>query len=196
MIVQLSGTLTSKEPGHCVIDVGGVGYGLCISLTSLGQLPEAGQKASVAVHTYVREDQLSLYGFTTEEERTIFRKLISISGIGPKIALAVLSGLTPEGIVAAVGTRDHARLATIPGIGKKTAERMVVELGDMFAREMRSRPQHGAAGPAVFADALSALTNLGYQRAHAENALKKAAVSEEMKVEDAIKAALRELCKA
>jgi len=196
MIVNLTGRLSAKEPGHCVVDVNGVGYGVSVSLTSFSQLPELGSEVTLSVHTHVREDQLALYGFSTEKERTIFRKLISISGIGPKIALSILSGLTPDDIVDAVGSRNIARLSTIPGIGKKTAERMVVELGDMFAREMKTRPDKSGPGSTILEDALSALTNLGYTRAHAEGALNKIAISENMRVEAAIKAALKELCRA
>lgn len=196
MIFHLTGLLAAKEPGHCVVDVGGVGYGLSVSLNSFAALPAVGQEVKLSVHTYVREDQLVLFGFSTPKERTVFRKLISISGIGPKIAMAMLSGLTPDDIVDAVGSRDSARLSTIPGIGRKTAERMIVELGDMFSREMTVRTARDASRTPVFEDALSALLNLGYTRANAENALKRAEVSESMRVEQAIKAALKELCRA
>lgn len=196
MIFHLTGLLAAKEPGHCVVDVGGVGYGLSVSLNSFASLPAVGQEVKLSVHTYVREDQLVLFGFSTPKERTVFRKLINISGIGPKIAMAMLSGLTPDDIVDAVGSRDSARLSTIPGIGKKTAERMIVELGDMFSREMTVRTARDASRTPIFEDALSALLNLGYTRANAENALKRAEVSESMRVEQAIKAALKELCRA
>ena len=197
MISYLTGRLLSKEPGRCVIDVGGVGYGLNISLGSLGELPEPGETVSLNVHTYVREDQLVLYGFATAKERTIFQKLIGISGVGPKIALAMLSGLTPEDIVEAVAARDGARLATIPGIGKKIADRLIVELGDQLSREFPSHAAEGTAKPrGLIDDAVSALQNLGYPRSVAENALKRAQISATMKVEEAIRMALRELCKA
>jgi len=196
MISNLTGRLSAKEPGHCVVDVNGVGYGISVSLTSFSQLPDVGSDVTLSIHTHVREDQLALFGFSTEKERTIFRKLISISGIGPKTALSVLSGLTPDDIVDAVGSRNIARLSTIPGIGKKTAERMVVELGDLFAREIKTRPEKTGAGSTIIDDALSALINLGYTRAYAEGALKKVPISENIKVEAVIKAALKELCRA
>ena len=197
MIVNLTGRLSAKEPGHCVIDVGGIGYGVNVSLNSLSQLPEEGCEVSLAVHTYVREDQLVLFGFTTPKERSIFRRLIGISGVGPKIALAMISGLSPDDIVEAVGNRNAARLTTIPGIGKKTAERMVLELGDLFARQMSKQGTKGISGASgIRADAVSALLNLGYVRFVAENALKKVEVSDSMRVEEVIKAALRELCRS
>jgi len=197
MIVNLTGRLSAKEPGHCVIDVGGIGYGVNVSLNSLSQLPEEGCEVSLAVHTYVREDQFVLFGFTTPKERSIFRRLIGISGVGPKIALAMLSGLSPDDIVEAVGNRNTARLTTIPGIGKKTAERMVLELGDLFARQMSEQGTKGTSGASgIRSDAVSALLNLGYIRATAENALKKVEVSDSMRIEEVIKAALRELCRS
>ncbi len=197
MIVNLTGRLSAKEPGHCVIDVGGIGYGVNVSLNSLSQLPEEGCEVSLAVHTYVREDQLVLFGFTTPKERSIFRRLIGISGVGPKIALAMLSGLSPDDIVEAVGNRDAARLTTIPWIGKKTAERMVLELGDLFARHMSQQGTKGTPGASgIRSDAVSALLSLGYVRATAENALKKVEVSDTMRIEEVIKAALKELCRS
>ena len=196
MIVHLTGTLIAKEPNRCAIDVAGVGYGVAITLTAFGALPEAGATVSLPVHTYVREDQLTLYGFASAAERALFLKLIGVSGVGPKTAMGILSGLPNADLVAAIAAGDAARLATVPGVGKKTAERMIVELKDALTREQPFIPG-AAAGPAsVRDDALSALTNLGYPRAVAENALKKVAGSSTMSVEEAIRSALRELCRA
>lgn len=195
MIVQLSGTLVQKEPGHCVVDVGGVGYGVSVSLTTFGQLPEAGKEVTLPVHTYVREDQLVLFGFATAKERLMFRKLITISGIGPKIALAILSGLSPDDLLASVGRSDAARLSSIPGIGKKTAERMIVELRGMIPENFSTAGAAGGA-PSVREDSISALVNLGYTRAAAEAALAKARPDEGATLEATIRAALKELCKA
>lgn len=195
MIVNLSGVLLEKEPGHCVIDVGGVGYGVRVSLSTFGQLPDAGCEVRLPIHTYVREDQLVLYGFATAAERELFCKLISISGVGPKIALAVLSGLPPEDLVRAIGSGDAARLSSIPGIGKKTASRMIVELKGMLPDDLRIGGLSGAKR-SIRDDAVSALMNLGYSKAHAESALDKVELTDETTIEEAIRTGLKELCKA
>lgn len=196
MISQLTGTLLEKEPHHCTIDVGGVGYGVCVSLSTYGSLPELGVRVTLPIHTYVREDQLVLFGFATADERTLFLKLIAISGVGPKTAMGILSGLPPAELVEAIGRGDAARLATVPGVGKKTAERMIVELKDSLTRDLRLTHLAACpAFPAVRDDALSALINLGYAKPVAEAALNKAGCSDEMSVEAAIRAALKELCR-
>ena len=128
MIALLTGTVSSKAPDHCVIDVGGVGYKVLVSLTTFGSLPEVGSTLSLQIHTYVREDQLELFGFSSPEERELFQRLISISGVGPKMALGVLSGLPPRELAEAIGNEDHVRLTRIPGVGRKTADRIIVEL--------------------------------------------------------------------
>ena len=193
MIVNLTGTLLKKDHSCCVIDVGGVGYGVRTSLNALETMPEVGERVNLPVHTYVREDQMVLFGFSSEEERALFLKLIQISGIGPKIAMAVLSGLPPANLVKTIDAGDSARLATIPGIGKKTAERMVVELKGSLARDPQLAPAVGEAS--VLEDATSALANLGYPRQTAEVALRKAGVKDGMQIEEAIRAALKELCR-
>jgi Holliday junction DNA helicase RuvA len=195
MIVNLSGVLLEKEPGHCVIDVGGVGYGVRVSLSTFGQLPDAGKEVRLPIHTYVREDQLVLYGFSTTGERELFRKLISISGVGPKLALAVLSGLPPGDLVRAIGSGDAARLSSIPGIGKKTASRMIVELKGMLPDDLGIGSASGARR-SIRDDAVSALMNLGYSKAHAESALDKVELTDDTKIEEAIRTGLKELCKA
>ncbi len=187
-----------KEPNRCTIDVSGVGYGVLISLGTYGTLPDAGSEVSLPVHTYVREDQLVLFGFASAEERTLFLKLISISGVGPKTAMAILSGLPPHDLVQAIAGGDVAKLSTVPGVGKKTAERMVVELKDSIGRDVKIASASAGRGrvDSIKEDALSALLNLGYQRAVAENVLKKSEWTENITVEEALRSALRELCRA
>jgi Holliday junction DNA helicase RuvA len=196
MIVQLTGRLVHKEPGSCVIDVGGVGYGVVVSLHAFASLPESGSSVCMPVHTHVREDQLLLYGFQSAEERSLFRKLIAVGGIGPKTAMAVLSGLPPPDLVEAISRGDSARLSTIPGIGRKTAERMIVELRDMLAREPRAYAGgEAAAGLGVREGAISALMNLGYARPVADGALRRSKIPDGAPIEEVIKVALRELCR-
>jgi len=195
MIVNLSGVLLEKEPGHCVIDVGGVGYGVRVSLSTFSKLPDAGCEVRLPIHTYVREDQLVLYGFATAAERGLFCKLISISGVGPKIALAVLSGLSPDDLVEAISSGDAARLSGIPGIGKKTASRMIVELKGMLPDDLRIGGASGATR-SIRGDAVSALMNLGYSKAQAESALDKVEFTDDTTIEEAIRTSLKELCKA
>ena len=199
MIAHLTGKLSSKAPDHCVIDVNGVGYRVTLSLSTFSALPGIGEPVSLTIHTHVREDQLTLYGFGTAEERSLFTRLISISGVGPKTALALLAGLSAAHLIETIGSEDMARLATIPGVGKKTAERIVVELKDKLARNMLAfSPSLSSSSSAggMYEDALSALTNLGYHRSVAENALKKSGWSDKMRIEEGIRLALKELCRA
>lgn len=196
MIGFLSGSIISKFPDHCVIDVGGVGYTVSVSLSTFAGLPEIGSQTKLLVHTHVREDILALYGFATEEEKSLFLKLIGISGVGPKTALAILSGFPVADLVEAIGCENRALLSTIPGVGRKTAERIIVELKDRIARETPSRTAPQSARGRLFEDVVSALTNLGYQRVVAESALKRAGWSDTMSIEDAIRAGLKELCRA
>lgn len=197
MIANLTGTLAAKSPDHCVIDVGGVGYGVHVSLTTFSTLPATGASASLAIHTHVREDQLILYGFATPEEKTLFQRLIAVSGVGPKTALAVLSGIPAGQLAQAIAGHDWARLATIPGIGKKTAERIIVELGDRILRDVPSSAaaSAGTEGHRLHDEALSALVNLGYARHVAERALGKIEWSSAPSLEEAIRSALKELCR-
>ncbi len=160
MIARISGVLLSKEPEEVVVDCHGVGYRLLCPLSTFMRLPEAGEATALFVHTLVREDALHLYGFLDEEERRLFRLLLTVQKIGPRLALAVLSGLSPEAVAEAIRAGDAPRLATIPGIGKKTAERLVLEL--------RERVGGGAEGATTASadlegDARSALVNLGYR---------------------------------
>lgn len=198
MIAHLSGKLLHKEPGLCIIDVGGVGYGVSVSLTTFSALPEVGGNVGIQVHTHVREDQLVLFGFATHLERELFRRLISVSGVGPKIALAILSGLSPEDLIHSIGSGNAPRLSSIPGIGTKTAQRMIVELKDVLPAIAGGKPFGVApsAQASVRDDALSALLNLGYPKGAAESALDKAALAEGTTIEEAVRAGLKELCKA
>lgn len=156
-----------------MVEASGVGYEVAISIPTFTALPAEGAPVSLLIHTHVREDALALFGFTTATEKRLFEKLLGISGIGPKLALTVLSGLPPERLVAAIQAQDHAMLTRIPGVGKKTAERIVLELRDKL-QELAAAPIPGAATP-VAEDVLSALVNLGYQRVAAQKALETAA---------------------
>jgi Holliday junction DNA helicase RuvA len=170
MIGRLTGRLAEKSPDQLILDVAGVGYLIHIPLSTFYELPEAESPASLFIHTHVREDALALYGFLTERERSLFLLLISVAGIGPRVALTVLSGIPPAELVEALRAQDVRRLIAIPGVGKKTAERMVLELSEKVARFAAET----AAAPSTIVskdDVLSALVNLGYRRAEAERAV-------------------------
>ena len=169
MIAWLRGKLVEKEPARVVIDVNGVGYEVFIPTTTFTVMPSAGADVSLDIHTHVREDALALYGFSSRQERRVFERLISISGIGPRLAVTILSGGSVEGLVGAIRRGDLARLTSIPGVGKKTAERIVVELKDKLQNLSEE-----AAKPVVENDVLSALENLGYSRPIAEAAVRRA----------------------
>lgn len=169
MIAHLRGRLADKNPSRIVVDVNGVGYEVFVPVTTFNTLPEKGADVSIDVHTHVREDVIALYGFSSRRERAIFEKLMTISGIGPKLAVTILSGGSVEDLVGAIRRNDLARLTAIPGVGKKTAERIVVELKDKLQEFAMT-----AEKPAVEMDVLSALENLGYNRAMAEGALNRA----------------------
>jgi Holliday junction DNA helicase RuvA len=171
MIARLRGTLIEKSPSRIVVDAGGVGYDVMVPLSTFYGLGEAGATVALRIHTHVREDVIALFGFATPLEQDLFERLIAISGIGPKLALAVLSGIDPAELVRAIRTQDVARLTRIPGVGKKTAERIGLELKDRLpqAAEPSGGPAPGAED--VRSDLLSALTNLGYKGAVAEKAV-------------------------
>jgi len=199
MIAQLRGRLLEKHPNRVVLDVNGVGYDVHVPLSTFYEMAEPGAEVVLRVHTHVREDALLLFGFATRLELQIFERLIGVSGIGPKLALAVLSGLEPGELVAAIRTANVARLTGIPGIGKKTAERIGLELKDKMAS---IAPEASAASPpaddseAVRTDLLSALMNLGYHRPLAERAVNAAlANAHGGSFEATLKHALRELAK-
>jgi Holliday junction DNA helicase RuvA len=174
VIARLSGTVIEKHLNRVVVDVAGVGYDVLVPLSTFYGLGEAGAAITLRVHTHVREDQIALYGFATTLEQDLFERLISISGIGPKLALAVLSGIDPSELVRAIRFQDVARLTRIPGVGKKTAERIGLELKDRMPQSAPAGPGASEAlepGEDLRADLLSALANLGYQRAAAEKAV-------------------------
>ncbi len=170
MIAHLSGALFEKHLQRLVVDVGGVGYELHVPLSTLYVVGDVGATVALHVHTHVREDALQLFGFATTLERTLFERLIGISGIGPKVALAVLSGIEPAELVRAIRHGDLARLTSIPGVGRKTAERIVIELRDRLPPGLAPDASPDGVDD-VRGDVVSALGNLGYQRAAAEKAL-------------------------
>ncbi|HLL77313.1 MAG TPA: Holliday junction branch migration protein RuvA [Pyrinomonadaceae bacterium] len=181
MIANLSGKLIDRHATSVVLDVGGVGYEVTIPVTTFYDLEETGQTVSLRIYTHVREDTLQLFGFKTLRERELFQMLISVSGVGPKSAVAMLSGMSADEIITAIRTNNLARLTSIPGVGKKTAERLVLDLRDKMAalsspaleEQFAAASEAGAVASedSLREDALSALNNLGYQRAAAEKAI-------------------------
>ena len=199
MIAHLRGRLLEKHPNRIIVDVQGVGYEAHVPLSTFYEMPEPGGEITLRVHTHVREEALSLYGFATLLELQLFERLIGVSGIGPKLALAVLSGIEPNELIAAVRHGNVARLTAIPGVGKKTAERIGLELKDKLAAFL---PVEGAAsvpasaGESLRTDVLSALINLGYHRPLAERALDAALKSDNAgSFEQTLKVAWRELAR-
>ena len=197
MIAFLRGRILDKHPNRIVVDVNGVGYELYVPLSTYYDVGEAGTEISLRVHTHVREDALQLYGFLTTLEQLLFERLIAISGIGPKLAIAVLSGIDSRELVASVQRADVARLTAIPGIGKKTAERIVLELKDRLrdvAPAVAGAGDQPSSGDRLRDDLVSALENLGYHRPLAEKAVDAARARDGAAAfEDALKDALREL---
>jgi Holliday junction DNA helicase RuvA len=175
MIAHLRGKLLVKHPNQAIVETGGVGYDVNISVPTFSDLPSTGNEVSLHVHTHVREDQIALYGFLRLAEKQLFEKLVTVSGIGPKLAITILSGMPSEEMVGAIRGNDIARLTRIPGIGKKTAERMVLELRDKLPPQTTGQEAVIPIMTPVEQDVLSALLNLGYQRAAAEKTLAAAA---------------------
>ncbi len=199
MIAQLRGRILEKQPNRIVVDVNGVGYDVFVPLSTFYGLGESGSDVVLRIHTHVREDALNLYGFATLLEQELFERLIGVSGIGPKVALAVLSGIEPAELMRAIERSDLARLTAIPGVGKKTSERIVLELKDRLPRPQAVAAAAGAA-PADASDlrddVLSALLNLGYHRPLAEKAVASALkAAPDGGFERTLKQALRELAK-
>lgn len=198
MIAFLRGRVHSKQPNRVIVDVGGVGYDVYVPLSTFYDVGDEGAEIALRTYLHVREDAMQLYGFLTELERQVFERLIAISGIGPKLAIAVLSGMDTRDLVAAVQRGDVARLTGIPGIGKKTAERIVLELKDRLT-PLVAPAAAGTAGPVSPADRsrtdlLSALQNLGYHRQQAERAIETVvAAVPDATFEQALRGALREL---
>jgi len=198
VIAHLRGRLFDKQPNRIVIDVNGVGYDVSVPLSTFYGLGDEGHEIALRIHTHVREDALSLYGFATALELTVFERLIGISGIGPKLALAVLSGIETPELVRAIERGDVARLTAIPGVGKKTSERIVLELKDRLPKTVAVAAANVVPDvPVLRDDLLSALINLGYHRPLAEKAVDAAlkAAGRDAGFERTLKQALRELAK-
>jgi Holliday junction DNA helicase RuvA len=173
MIAHLRGRLFSKQPQQVIVEAAGVGYDVAISVSTYTSLPAEGAEVSLHIHTQVREDILALYGFLDRNDKRIFERLITVSGVGPKLAITIQSGLPADRLVTALRGQDHATLTRIPGVGKKLAERLVVELKDKLDDMATAAPAVAAVGPAA-EDVLSALVNLGYQRPSAQKAIEAA----------------------
>ena len=199
MIAQLRGRILEKHPNRLVVDVHGVGYDVFVPLSTFYGLGDPGSEIALRIHTHVREDAFLLYGFATVLEQDLFERLIGVSGIGPKVALAVLSGIEPLELVRAVERGDVARLTAIPGVGKKTSERIVLELKDRLPRAQVAAVAAGVAPPetsSLHDDLLSALVNLGYHRPLAEKAVESAIKAlPDVGFERTLKQALRELAR-
>ena len=195
MIAQVRGRLVRKEPQEAVVDVGGVGYRVAIPLTTFYRIGEAGDEVTLLTHTHVREDTLALFGFLTPGEQALFERLIAISGVGPKLALSILSGIEAPDLVSALRTSDVTRLTRIPGVGKKTAERLVLELKDKV-QDLAALGEPAPAGPAAATkeDLVSALVHLGYSRPEAERGVDRALKENgEGRFEDLLRRTLRAL---
>jgi Holliday junction DNA helicase RuvA len=199
VIAHLRGRILSKQPNRIIIEVNGVGYDVSVPLSTFYGLGEPGAEINLRIHTHVREDALLLYGFATPLEQELFERLIGVGGIGPKVALSVLSGIEPMELVRAIERGDLARLTAIPGVGKKTSERIVLELKDRLPRSPLA--EDAAAGgtpapPVMRDDVLSALINLGYHRPLAEKAVDAALkATPDGTFERTLKQALRELAR-
>ncbi len=206
MIAHLSGTLLSKQATSVILDVAGVGYEVTIPLSTFYDLEAPGSPVQLRIYTHVREDALQLFGFKTTRERELFMRLISVSGIGPKLGITLLSGMSADEMIASIRTNNLARLTLIPGVGRKTAERLVVELREKVAAlsspeleeelgakaEVRTVPTEDS----VRADALSALLNLGYQRTAAEKAIDSTVgEGDDISVESVLRRSLRKLAR-
>jgi Holliday junction DNA helicase RuvA len=198
LIAFLHGRILEKQPNRIIVDVSGVGYDVSVPLSTFYGLGEAGAEISLRVHTHVREEAIALFGFATRLEQELFERLIAISGIGPKVALAVLSGIEPAELTRAIERADLARLTAIPGVGKKTAERIVLELKDRLPRAHAAPLAVGGGidGSTLRDDVLSALLNLGYHRPLAEKAVESAVrTTPDGNFERTLKQALRELAR-
>jgi Holliday junction DNA helicase RuvA len=175
VIAQLQGRIVRKDPQEAIIDVGGVGYRVLIPVSTFYRLPEEGTQTVLRIHTHVREDALALFGFLTAAEHDLFLRLIEVAGVGPKLAVNVLSGMEAPDLIEALRASDVARLTRIPGVGKKTAERLVLELKDkMPARPPTTDPAAPEPGGTSRDDLLSALVHLGYSRVEAERGVERA----------------------
>ena len=197
MIAQIRGQLIRKNPGSVIVEVNGIGYQVHVSLSTFYDLPEVEQAVQMHTHTYVREDLLQLYGFSTLLEKELFQMLIGVSGIGPKLAINILSGISAPLLLTSLGSGDLSRLVSIPGIGRKTAERMIIDLQEKV-RKMESRAAIPEAGQhpkdEMAEDVISALVNLGYKRSQAEKAVEGVLRQRPgLKLEEALRASLLNL---
>ena len=197
MIALLRGQVFEKHPNRLIVDVAGVGYDVQVPLSTFYTAGDPGSEIALRIHTHVREDQLSLYGFASALELSMFERLIAVSGIGPKLALSVLSGIETKDLVGAIQRNDLARLTGIPGVGKKTAERMCVELRDRLPKAMVASDATPSPGDALRDDLVSALTNLGYHRQAVDKSLDKLVDNVgEQRFEDVLRSALKDLSRA
>ena len=196
MIAQISGKLAQKQPGEVVIDVGGIGYQVFIPLNVFYRLPDIGAPLSLQIHTHVREDAFQLFGFQDLGEKQVFLMLTSVSGIGPKLALNILSGIAAEDLARALKNGDQVRLVAIPGVGRKLAERMIVELKDRFASlapltsDRRSKPEEPSQ---LMQDAVSALINLGYKKPEIERTVREVLKQGDLSLENVLRETLRQM---
>ncbi|NMC72909.1 MAG: Holliday junction branch migration protein RuvA [Geobacteraceae bacterium] len=199
MIALLTGKIAHKSPEYIILDVNGVGYRVQIPFSTYYELPETGAQISLAIYTHVKEDAISLYGFRTPAEKNFFQLLISVSGIGPKMGKDILSNVQVDELAAAITRGDLARLSAVPGIGKKTAERMVLELRDKVLKmEIAPAAADGeSAAPAtgIEEDVASALVNLGYKEAVVKKTLSEMRIAPDASMEDVLKQALKALMK-
>ena len=194
MIAHLRGQLLEKHPNRVIVDVQGIGYDVHVPLSTFYEMAEPGGAIALRIHTHVREDQLALYGFATPVELAMFERLIAVSGIGPKLALAVLSGIETRELVGAIQRNDLARLTAIPGVGKKTAERICVELRDRLPKAIEAAGAPASPADALRDDLASALVNLGYHRQAIDKAIDKVMpASGDARFEDLLRSALKDL---
>ncbi len=199
MIAHIQGRLHFKSPEYLIIDVDGIGYQVQVPLTTFYDLPDVGSTVALHIHTHVREDALKLYGFRSQEERTLFVRLMSVAGIGPRLAVNILSGITPTELADSIIQGNLTRIVAIPGVGRKTAERIMVEMRDklpaLAAEQDAAMPTKRAAAEAMIEDALSALVNLGYKKGVAQRAIEKAQkrLQGEITLENLLKESLRTL---
>ncbi len=191
MIAQIRGTLAHKAPGEVIVDVGGVGYDVLIPLTVFYGLPEIGAPVSLYIHTHLREDALQLFGFQEPQDKQVFLLLNSVAGIGPKLAVNILSGIPAAELTQAIKAGDQLRLVSIPGVGRKLAERMIVELRDKLTTLQPAETAAPSQASHLMLDAVSALVNLGYRQAEVEKNVRDTIRAGKQSLEDVIKEVLR-----
>ncbi|MDD5475846.1 MAG: Holliday junction branch migration protein RuvA [Syntrophales bacterium] len=193
MIAALRGVLSHKSTQHIIVDVNGIGYHVAVPLSTFYLLPDVGTTVSLAIHTHVREDTISLFGFHSGDEKAIFQRMITVSGIGPRLALNILSGIAPDELIEAIMTENMSRLVTIPGVGRKMAERLIFELKEKLASAGMDPLRERSGYDAMTDDALSALVNLGYKESLAKKAIDR--VSKECKYQASLELIITESLK-